>query len=425
MKNSYYRTLFEKLPPGPSSALGSKPLNLEARRLEAKRLSNLMTKKRPFSFLRLGDMDLAYLLAAQNNESTGFEIDDGPVSSLTPYGNPGIGGNYIGRLQEAFLKSDYVDFHERLYPMEYWLPHLDLSRPAHLHRNPDRETSYLSLTWLEFEFKNYCQGHRIGIVGAEARLLDLLTQEPTWQAAAKPWWPDQAKVFFHQVRDDGRNLNRNLDLIKQDLTDFILRNQIDTLFISLGGGAKILCYELAQEFNICTFDFGSMIRALTYSACDGNRAARSTHSPFLFRIPFHVFMNALEQAFPRLTKEELFVKAHAQLLLEIQQKECGWTHTAWEYDFCDENKYNFHEGYRSYVRQYRYLKKISLTTHKEYRSFLYFCGCHHLTLEGRIFFSMQLLKSAIKSKTLTIIPRSALKFVTRKFFNRQSQITDS
>ena len=169
----------------------------------------------------------------------------------------------------------------------------------------------LVLTWLELEFKNYCRSRRVGIAGAEARLLELLTGEPKWRTAAEPWWPNQDEVFFHQVRDNGRRLDQNLDLIKEDLGEFIERNRLDTLLLSLGGGAKILCFELSRELNVCAMDFGAMIRGLTYSGSDGNRGSRSPHSPFLFRVPFHVFMDALEKAFPRLTDEELLAKAHA------------------------------------------------------------------------------------------------------------------
>ena len=139
-----------------------------------------------------------------------------------------------------------------------------------------------------------------------------------------------------------------------------------------------------------------MLRALTYSACDGNRAARATHSPFLFRVPFEVFMPALERAFPNLAAEELLAKTHAQLLLDVQFKEPGWTHTAFEYDFSEENRARFRAAYRTYTTRYRRLGRASAVAESERRGFLHFCGTHGLTLEGRAFYAKFMLKSAIR-----------------------------
>lgn len=403
MPKTYYQDLCENTPPPPSSSpLGPKPINLEKRKAEARRLSRLMTEQRSFCFLRIGDMDLCYLLAVQDGKPIEFNNNGSIMGGTLADGNPGISQQYADRLQNALIYGDYVDFHERLYPMEYWLPRLQLPRPEYLYRNPDWETSYLSLTWLEFEFKNYCKGRRVGIAGAEAKLLELLTKQPQWQEVAALYWPYHDKVYFHQIREDGKNLDKNLDLIKEDLAHFIQQNQLDTLLLSLGGGAKILCYELSREYNICAFDFGAMLRALTYSACDGNRAARSTHSPFLFRVPFDVFMDALEKAFPNLKDEELLAKAHAQLILELQIKEIGWTHTAWEFDFSKENKCYFYKAYKSYLSRYKELRYKSNVTRKELKNFLFFCGKNKLTVEGYIYYLIFLVKSSIR-KTLNLL----------------------
>ncbi|WP_152551039.1 hypothetical protein [Picosynechococcus sp. NKBG042902] len=140
-----------------------------------------------------------------------------------------------------------------------------------------------------------------------------------------------------------------------------------------------------------------MLRALTYSACDGNRATRSTHSPFLFRVSFDVLMTALEEAFPSLTSEELLAKAHAQLILEVQCKEIGWTHTAWEYDLSKDNKYWFHQGYKNYVRRYNDLRYQSCICQKETKNFLHFCGINDLTLEGRIYYFLFRIQSRTRN----------------------------
>ncbi|NEO15301.1 MULTISPECIES: hypothetical protein [unclassified Moorena] len=399
MLSSFYQELLSDTPPPLSeSPLGPKPTNLEERKKAAHQISQLMTRSRPFCFLRLGDMDLAYLLAFQEGRLNQVEFGEGIPSGTLPQGNPGLGPKYARRFQEGFEKGDYVDFHERLYPMEQWIPLWKHNRSPNLYRNSNRETSYILLTWMEYEFKAYCQNRRVGIAGAEASLLKNLSSDREWQIAAQPFWPNSASIFFHQVREDGRQLDANLDLIKQDLKEFIEANELDTLFLSLGGGAKILCYELSREHNICAFDFGSMIRALTYSACDGNRAARSTHSPFLFRVPFKAIMSSIELTYGNLTIEEKLAKAHAQLLLEVQNKEKGWTHTAFEYDFSKENKSYFQDSFRDYVRQYRKLGTLSKQCRTERINFLHFCGKNKLTREGQVFYFIFLAKNLLRKK---------------------------
>jgi hypothetical protein len=314
-----------------------------------------------------------------------LEYSDGPLSGTQGCGNPGLGPRHAERLWQAYQQADYVDFHEKNWPNEHLVQRLTLNRAAGLNRNPSIETSLLFLTWTETEFKNYCQGRRVGFAGAEARLLELLSKTEIFQQAAANYWPDQAKMFFHQARNDGRDLDANLDLVKADLRQFVTENQLDTLFISLGGGAKIIGYELSRELGICCFDFGAMTRALTYSGCDGNRVARSPHSPFLYRLPFDCYMGALEQAMPRLSPAELLAKAHGQLLLEVMRKEVGWTFASWEFDFSADNMTAFQQAFTQYQRRYGKLFKADPATKKERASFLHFCGTHGLTLEGLMF----------------------------------------
>jgi len=247
------------------------------------------------------------------------------------------------------------------------------------------------------EFRDYCQGRKIGFAGAEAKLLELLSKTAEFKKAGKDYWPDCAEIFYYQVRNDGRDLDLTLDLVKDDLRKFVTTHQIDTLFLSLGGGAKILAYELSRELNICCFDFGAMIRAFTYSGCDGNRFARSPHSPFLFRIPFEQHMDALEQAFPNLTPAELLAKAHGQLLLEVLKKQVGWTFASWEFEFDPANVGVFRAAHAYYKHRYRRLFRLSAETRRERSGFLHFCGTHRLTIEGRIFMLWFRLKGWVRS----------------------------
>jgi hypothetical protein len=392
---TFYEELLQNCPPPSGSAFGRKEDGYEARLAQAKLLSQLMCERRPFCFLRMGDMELAYLLAQQCKQLDRIQFKDGPTSGTQAYCNPGLSAKHAERLRRAYEEADYVDFHEQNWPNEHLVTRLALQRARGSYRSPSKETSLVFLTWTEKEFKEYCRGRRIGFAAAETRLLELLSQTPEFGQAAADYWPDSAHIFYHQVRNDGRDLDINLDLIKEDLRKFINTHRVDTLFLSLGGGAKILGYELSRELGICCFDFGAMIRAFTYSGCDGNRVARSPHSPFLFRIPFGMYMDALERAFPNLKPAELLAKAHGQLLLELVKKQVGWTFTSQEFDFSRENVSNFRRAFKEYHRRYSKLFDASSETKKERADFLHFCGKHKLTWGGRRFLAKFRLKSVL------------------------------
>jgi len=394
---TYYQELLQSCPaPSSGSPFGKKQDGYDARLAQAKLLSQLMRRRRPFCFLRMGDMELRYLLAQQYKRLEEIEFGDGPISGTQSYGSPGLSVNQAERLRRAYEEADYLDFHEQNWPNEHLVPRLILLRAPGSCRNPSKETSLVFLTWTEKEFKRYCEDRRIGFAGAEARLLELLSKTAEFKHAAADYWPERAQIFYHQVRNDGRDLDANLDLVKEDLREFVREHQLDTLLLSLGGGAKVLCYELSRELGICCFDFGAMLRALTYSGCDGNRTTRSTHSPFLFRIPFGVYMDALEKAMPNLAPAEMLAKAHGQLLLELMKKEIGWTSVSWEFDFSEENVSAFRTALQEYRQRYRKLFSSSPETKMERAGFLHFCGTHGLTFEGRLFLLFFRLKGFVR-----------------------------
>ncbi len=385
--NAYGRLLLG-LGEVPRSPLGPRPKcleELESRRNEAARLTSLLEAGPRFSFVRLGDMDLALLLAAQEGETfLEYLPESAGWTGTQPAGGPGISVRGASRLRLTFEQADYVDFHERLWPVGALLPRLRLKSKLDQARNPDSATSYILLTWMETEFKRYCERHRVGFAGAEAAVLACLVGQPEYQAAASIW-PGTGEQFFHQPREDGARLEENLDLIKQDLKGFVRDHQIDTLFLSLGGGAKILACELAEELGIRCMDFGAMLRALCYLGSDGNRASRSTHAPFYHRLDFDLVMDAVEKAYPRLTPEQLFAKANAQVILELQVKERGWTHASFEMDLSPKNIAQFQQAERKCAARYAKLARKNAATRAERRRFLHFCGTHSLTWSGKSF----------------------------------------
>jgi hypothetical protein len=386
----YFGELVSQVGPPPRSPLGPKPQDgreLEARRIEAARLTTLLESSDSFSFVRMGDMDLGLLLAAQKGGVPLQSLfgETHPVNGTQPAGCPGLGHQHVARMIAAFEHADYVDLHERLWPIGPLLPGLKLERPAVLHRNPDAQTSYILLTWMEHEFRGYCERHRVGFCGAEAAVLEYLSRKPEYHAAASSLWPAAIDAHFHQPRDNGSNLDANLELVKEDLRAFIRETQIDTLFLSLGGGAKILCHELGKEENIRCIDFGAMLRTLCYLGSDGNRAARSTHSPFYYRLPFDLVMNAVETAFPRLAPQDLLAKAHAQVILELQRKEPGWTSASSEFEFCEASLRYFRDSNQALIQRYASIFRSNPSCILERKRFLHFCGTHRLTLSGQLF----------------------------------------
>jgi hypothetical protein len=378
--------------------MGAKP-NLQAtgRLAEASRLTTLMSSEKGFSFVRLGDKDVSLLLYPDAT-ATQFNGAQSELNGTTAYGTPGLNANQTDRLRRAVEIASYVDFWECQWKNDDWIRELNLNRAPNTHRNPNRETSFILGTWLEHEFKRYCTGRRVLFCGAEAPLLEQLSKQEGFREWAQAFWPKDFEAFYLRPREDGRNLAANLEAIKADLREMICRYKIDTLFLSLGGGAKIICQELAEELKICAFDFGVGLRSLTYSGSGGYLASRATHLIFLYRVPFGIYMDALQAAYPGLKPEVVLAKAHAQLLLEVQEKEVGWTHSAWENDFSPENLAAFQQGVKEYKKRYRHLFRHSPVTIKERKDFLHFCGTHQLTAEGIRFLKWFNLKSWLKSK---------------------------
>lgn len=395
-----WEELISKCPPPGGSFFGSKTEGLVEREQEARNLTKLMLDRKPFCFLRLGDMELRLLLSLQENRFEDLDeinISDGPLSGTERIGNPGLGRDHLNRLLSAYEGADYVDFHEANWPNEHLVPLLKLRRGNITHRNPSKKTSLVFFSWLENEFKSFCENRRVGFAGAEVAILERLSKRKEFIAMADQFWARSAEYSFHQIRDNGRNLDKNLNIIKEDLRAFVLINRLDTLFLSLGGGAKIIGYELSRELGIRCFDFGALTRALTYSGCDGNRFSRSPHYPFLYRLSFSTYMDCLEQAMPAMSAEEVLAKAHGQLIQEIVKKEVGWSHASKEYDFCSQNIAAFRQSLRCYNKRYKKLFNVSPASKKERAGFLHFCGTHGLTLRGRFFLIWFHVKGVVAS----------------------------
>src|SRR5260370_23910653 len=181
---NYYDELTKSCPPPSRSMVGSRGDGYAERLAEAKRLSGVLQGLRRFCFLSMGNGELKHLLIYESNQLDQFapsQYDDGPLAGTEHCGNSGLGPKYAERLWKVYEHADYVDFHERNWPIEYLVTKLKLVRKLGAYRNPDNETSMIFLTWVERELKEYCQGRRIGFAGAEARLFEILSKTPEFK----------------------------------------------------------------------------------------------------------------------------------------------------------------------------------------------------------------------------------------------------
>lgn len=366
----------------------------EERQAEALRLQRLLEANEAFSFIRVGDFEFALL---EDGKDPVGEEQAWKIAGTEPRGSTGLDGRHREELIDAIRKADFVDFLDLNWP-ENFEPLLRYRVMAKATCSSYR-ASYILGTWVEHHFKEYCQGRRLLFCGAEAPILENLCKDPEFLNAAKAFFVPGEGTFFLRPREDGRNLANNLQGIREDIINCVRENRIDTVFLSLGAGAKILCVDLARELGIHAIDFGAFMRALCYSGSDGNRAARSTHSVFLFRVSFLTYMGAVEKAFPNLKHEEILAKAHAQLLLEIQKKEIGWTYDSWMIDKTAANIQFFIQSYGYYRKKQKKLSSCNLQCKKGNKNL-------HLFLKSHGIDSLFLVKKTILLKVNHLIQKN-------------------
>lgn len=363
-------------------------------------LANLLEAHPSFSFLRLGDGELRFLLECQKS----LEPYDGPQlrpSCEIAHGTPAVESGQYDRLLQAYEQCSFLDLYAELPFNSEYLPQLRWQRSAQALGNASSGAVGLIFEWLYQYLQSYLRTHRCLICGAEASLLRELLADPRYRAIVAPFWPAEAQVTFVQPRNDGVSLARDLDLIKEDLRREIQEHQVDTIFLSLGGGAKILCHELAVELGIRAIDFGSALRSLTFSGSDGQAVWRAPHHPFLIRVPLDVYIPALRRARPDLGPAEILAKAHAQLCLELQSKKLLTSITSdvndmAMFDPSPENSANFSEGLAYYRRELVPMARgndEALELTREFRSWRRKKG---LGLDGRLFRLGVVAKDALR-----------------------------
>jgi hypothetical protein len=371
------------------------------RREACHRLTELMKSVRPFSFLRLGDGELAFMLKMQ--EGKALIQRELKASVNIAYDGPGIDQRHYERVRKSYEECTYLDLHDKLDFNSANIPRLHWQRRAGLYQNDSPETSLLLYDWTYREFHDYIRGRRCLFAGAEAALLRELYANDAYRKLAAAFWPADAQPVFHQVRGDGEDLSNHLDAIKNAVAATIRDQRIDTLFLSLGGAAKPICHELSQELNICAADFGSMMRGLAYCGSSGAGLWRSSHNPFFVRVPFSMHMQALERAQPNISSVKLLAKAHAQLCLELQRREEGWSVAAdvidaSSFDPSPENLRIFREALRHYEREYRPLARGNREAQALVNEFDDWCLKKGLGWRGKIFRGLVYMRNALRPR---------------------------
>ena len=318
-----------------------------------------LDQKNSFSFLRLGDGEIRFLIENQQSKWKDGRYDrDLAPSCEVATGTLGLRRVDYERLLKSYEECDGLDLY---LSQEYNRISIDKLK---WRRNPlkwtisDHKDGGVINEWTRLEFKKYTSHHKSLICGAEAFLLRELIREPEYREIAREYIPTDGQLIFYEPPERGRNPSIYLDKIKKDIIDIITSERCDTVFISLGGAAKMLCYEIAKEVGVRAIDWGSMIRALTYSGSDGQSAWRASHNPFFFRIPLPLYYRCMWRAWPSLSISEILGKSHAQLCLIMQRKTIGSTvacdvHDPKTFDGSRENMNYFHEDYSFYTREIR------------------------------------------------------------------------
>lgn len=330
---------------------------MQIKELTPAELSRVLRETPGASFLRLGDGELRFLLEIQESrwENSRYDNYARTAHPDEAKGTLGLGLKDRDRLLRAYEHCTVLDVYGRQSYNNAYLNGLSFNRADELTTVSSSLFDQLLNAWTMSEMRSFLQSRRTLVCGAEAALQRQLLEQPEYQSAAADFWPAQATIEFLQPPDDGRHLSQNLGSIKELLLERIAQQNYDTILLCLGGAAKILCFEIAQENQVCAIDWGSMLRALTYSGSDGFANWRASHNPFFFRVPLRLYYPALVAAHPGQAAEWYLGKVHSQLILDLQLREKGHSHPADVHDstarsYNASNLRDFEEDYAYYQR---------------------------------------------------------------------------
>jgi hypothetical protein len=378
------------------SAAGFEAIPLERAKALAE-LTELLESHEQFSYLRMGDGELRFLLHLQQGRLESITRTPEHRSIELSRGCPGIEPEHGDRLLRSYEQCDYLDWY---WNQEYNRNHnreLVLRAKSTQVQKESIEDTGLLTDWTWFEFPEYIQRHRVVICGAEAALLGELLQDPDYRQIAGRFFDHAADCRFVQPAGEGRNLSQNLDEIKAQIAATVRESGADTVFVSLGGAAKIVAQELAEELRIRAIDFGSMLRSLSYSGSAGHAFWRADHLPYFFHVPFRTYMRAYRNAFPQAASSSMLLKAQCQVCLEVQRKHPRLSIPSDAIDSRNyhptvENLARFNEAYHDYRRHYRWRGLLSREGLRLLVAFEWWIIKKQLGWKGRLFGLLQRLR---------------------------------
>jgi hypothetical protein len=310
------------------------------------------------SFVRLGDGELRFLIECQDGAWADGKYDkwSQAPSPDNATGTLGLRRCDYDRLLAAYEQSYVVDDYSKQDFNSLNLPRLRWQRRPDGVRASSGAHDSLLLGWVTGELFNVIRSQRVLICSAESALLAELLTDRDYRKAISTYIPEGFDVRCLVPVGGGLAASTHLLEQKAALLDLIKRERIELLLLGLGGCAKILCYEVAAETGVPAVDFGSMVRALTFSGSDGFAAWRASHNPFLARVPLRTYFPALVRSAPRMDAGWLLGKAHAQLLLNLQRREVGRTyaadpHSASSLSLDEENVAWFAEDFEFFRRE--------------------------------------------------------------------------
>jgi hypothetical protein len=311
---------------------------------------------RGFSFVRLGDGELRFMLECQRG-ITPTAADRVCEAPSIEYANvhSGLTARDYLRLRASFERATWVDVYLNQAYNAAHLAELEWQRDSRGVTVSDPAAGGFILSWIDRELPHYLRGHRTLWCGAEVPLLQALLRDPAYRQASRGFFPPEAAMFFESPPAGGRELSRDLDALIAHLAERVRAEEVDTVFLALGGLAKIVAVELAAATGVRTVDIGGALRGLCYAGSDGHTTWRASHHPHFFRVPLEVYWRALRAAQPELSAAARVAKAHAQLALELHRREPGATtsadvHDHSAYDPSPENVAAFSAGLRFYHR---------------------------------------------------------------------------
>lgn len=298
-------------------------LELKALRVSvADNITRNMEATDGFSLIRLGDGEVYWALSAQEGKAPPkyryFKDEATGVESATS--TSGMETRHWPRFKAALEHATYLDLCNSIPFVNENMEKLNFTPDPDQLKNSSADSSNIIFFWVHRHFRKYLTRHRCLIVSSECSLLSCLLEDQVFRDISDDFFtPDNiGNLHLMQTLDDGRNYSENLDEIKGQIRSYVAENDIHTVFISLATGAKILCYELGVETGKRYMDFGSVVRAFTYSGAPGYQTNRSLHNPFFYRVPLQVFERALSHLHLPEEPAKYLSRIQTQIALDLQ-----------------------------------------------------------------------------------------------------------